>query len=94
MCVTAYIIEENINKIKRFLEYQVIFEVGYIYMFQDIRIINQLISSLKNIHDTYQKLSLIKIKSLIQLKNARINGKHPHFSHSSLYVSVHYAQAK
>ena len=56
-------------------------------MIQDILNSYQFISSLKNIHNTYIRLSLIKIQSLIQLKNARINGKHPHFSHSSSCAS-------
>ena len=63
------------------------------YMYSKVYVLHKIVA-LKIIHNTYQKLSLIKIKSLIPLKNAQINGKHPHFSHSSLYVSVHYAQAK
>ena len=52
-------------------------------MFQNIHTFYQFISSLKIIHSTYKTLSIINFKSLIQLKIARINVKHPHFSHSS-----------
>ena len=68
-----------------FLEIQAVFEVKYIYMFHDVRNSHHFISSLKIIHITYHTLSLIKIKSLIQFKIVLINGKYPHFSHSSLY---------